>query len=347
MEYTTRQIAEILEGNLVGDPTIKINSLSKIEDGVVGSLTFLANPKYESFLYTTQASAVVVNKNLVPSKPVKVILILVDDAYSAFTILLEKFKPTTDNERIGIEEPCFIHKTAVIGEKSYIGSFSYIGKGAKLGIGVSIFPQVYIGDNVIIGDHSIIYPGVKIYRDCEIGQAVIIHSGAIIGSDGFGFSPNSDGSYTKIVQSGNVVIENLVEIGSNTCIDRATLGSTYIRKGVKLDNLIQIAHNVEIGHDTVIAAQTGISGSTKLGENCLLGGQIGVVGHISIGKGNHFGAKTGISKTIRDEGKQFRGQPMQSYKESLKTEVLIRNLSKMEKRITELELALEQKKVEL
>jgi len=343
MEYTTRQIAELLKGNLVGDPLEKVSSLSKIEDATKGSLTFLANPKYESFLYNTEASAVVINKSLVLQKPVKTNLILVEDAYSSFSILLEKFSHEGEIHKIGIENPSFIDPTAHLGERPYIGAFSYIGKEVKIGNQVKIYPQVYIGDGVEIGDHSILFPGVKVYQNCKIGQGVVIHSGAIIGSDGFGFAPQGDGTFSKIVQSGNVIIEDLVEIGANTCIDRATMGSTLIHKGVKLDNLIQIGHNVEIGNNTVIASQTGISGSAKIGENCLFGGQVGIAGHLSIGKGNQFGARTGISKTIKEEGRQFRGQPMQSYKDSLKSEVLIRNLSKMEERIQDLENKLKEK----
>ncbi len=337
MEYTIRQIAELLNGNLVGDPNGKITKLSKIEEGEEGSLTFLANPKYERFLYNTKASAVLVNKNLNPTKSTKATLIFVDDSYASFSSLLEEFKKGKDSLKVGKEEPCFIDPSVILGTDYYIGAFSYIGKGCQIGNRVQIYPQVYIGDNVSIGEGTVIFPGVKIYQDCQIGKNIILHSGCIIGSDGFGFALKENGTFSKILQTGNVILEDNVEIGSNTCIDRATIGTTLIRKGVKLDNLIQIAHNVEIGENTVMAAQTGISGSTKIGENCVFGGQVGAVGHITIGKRNQFGAKSGISKTIKEEGMQFRGQPIQTYKESLKTEVLLRNLSKMEQRIREIE----------
>ncbi len=337
MEYTAQQIAELLEGSLVGNPLLKVTKLSKIEEGEEGAITFLSNPKYESHLYVSKASVVIVNKSLKPTKPVAATLISVEDAYASFSFLLEIFNRKDIPEKLGIENPCFLDPSAVLGDRYYLGAFSYIGKNVKVGARVKIYPQVYVGDEVSIGDDSILYAGVKVYQGCILGKGVIIHSGAIIGSDGFGFAPKPDGSYSKIVQSGNVVIEDFVEIGSNTCIDRATIGSTYIRKGVKLDNLIQIAHNVEIGNNTVMAAQTGISGSTKIGENCVFGGQVGVAGHLRIAKGTQFGAKTGIGKNIKEEGKMYRGLPMQPYIESLKTEVLIKNLVKMEQRIVDLE----------
>jgi UDP-3-O-[3-hydroxymyristoyl] glucosamine N-acyltransferase len=337
MEYTTRQIADLLNGSLVGNPHEKIHSLSKIEEGESGSLSFLSNPKYESFLYSTRASAVLVSHSFEPSKPVKAILIKVQDAYTAFSILLEKFNQGNPSGKKGMEQPCFVDPSALLGEDTYIGAFAYIGAGSHLGKGVKVYPQVYIGDGVVLGDYSILYPGVKVYSNTQIGKGVIIHSGSVIGGDGFGFAPQADGTFSKIPQTGNVVIEDYVEIGANTCIDRATIGSTLIQKGVKLDNLIQIGHNVDLGKNTVIAAQTGISGSTKVGENCLMGGQTGIAGHLNIGKGNQFGARTGIHKSIREEGKQFRGHPILSYKDSLKLDVWLRNFYKVELRIRALE----------
>jgi len=337
MEYTTRQIADLLQGSLVGDPLEKINTLSKIEEGTKGSLSFLSNPKYEQFLYSTGASAVIIGKNFEPSKPVNTTLILVEDPYSAFSVLLGKYNEETRKTKTGKEDPCFVDPKASLGKNVYIGAFSYISAGAIIGDEVKIYPQVFIGEGVHIGAGSMLYSGVKIYQDCILGKGVIIHSGTIIGSDGFGFAPQADGSFAKIAQTGNVILEDGVEIGANTCIDRATMGSTLIQKGVKLDNLIQIGHNVEIGANTVIAAQTGISGSVKFGENCMVGGQVGVAGHLTVGKGNQFGARTGISKTIKEEGKQFRGLPIMEYKDSLKMEVWLRNFEKVERRIQELE----------
>jgi len=337
MEYTTRQIADLLNGNLVGDPDEKIHSLSKIEEGEKGSLSFLSNPKYEPFLYSTQASAVIVDESFEPAKPIQTILIKVKDAYTAFSVLLEKFQKEASNGKTGLEQPCFVDPSAELAEGVYVGAFSYIAKGAKLGKGSKIYPQVFVGDGVVLGEGCILYPGVKIYAHCILGKGVIIHSGSVIGSDGFGFAPQADGTFSKIPQTGNVVIEDFVEIGANTCIDRATMGSTIIQKGVKLDNLIQIGHNVDLGKNTVIAAQTGISGSTKIGNNVLMGGQVGVAGHLSIGNGNQFGARTGIHKTIREEGSQFRGHPILPYKDSLKLDIWLRNYQKVEKKIQDLE----------
>lgn len=337
MEFTTRQIAEILEGQLEGDPHLIIKSISKIEEGIEGSITFLANPKYENYIYSTRASAIIIDRHFVLSKSIGATLIRVDDPYSSLTTLLELFQNERDSEKRGQESPCFVDKSAIIDESAYIGAFSYIGKGVRIDKGVKIYPQVFVGEGVQIGENSVLYPGVKVYAHCRVGKEVIIHSGSVIGGDGFGFAPQPDGTFSKIIQSGNVILEDLVEIGANTCVDRATLGSTIIRKGVKLDNLIQIAHNVEIGNDTVIAAQTGISGSTKIGENCVLGGQVGVVGHIQVGKKNQFGARSGINKTIKEEGKQFRGQPLMPYKDSLKMEVFLRNLPDLEERLKDLE----------
>ncbi len=336
MQFTAQQLAFMLNGTVEGDPSVAVNQLAKIEEGQPGSLTFLANPKYEQYLYTTGASVVIVNNDQVLAEPVKATLIRVENAYSAITILLEKYN-TLKQDKSGIEQPSFIHPSAKIGENVYIGAFAYIGPNVTIGNNSKIYPQVFIADDVTIGEDVTLFPGVKVYFDCKIGNNVIIHSGTIIGSDGFGFAPAGDGTYSKISQIGNVLIEDNVEIGSNTTVDRATMGSTIIRKGVKLDNLIQIAHNVEIMANTVIAAQTGVSGSAKIGENCIIGGQAGIVGHISIAKGSQIQAKSGISKSIVDEGKKWAGAPAVSYSDNMRSQVVINRLPALEKKINELE----------
>ncbi|HMG09758.1 MAG TPA: UDP-3-O-(3-hydroxymyristoyl)glucosamine N-acyltransferase, partial [Mucilaginibacter sp.] len=304
MQFTAQEISLLLNGTVEGDPSVQVHQLAKIEDGTPGSLSFLANPKYEQYLYTTNASVVIVNNDLQLTEPVKATLIRVENAYSAFSVLLEQYNTIKLNKK-GIEEPNFIHPTAQIGTDLYIGAFAYIGLNAKIGNNCKIYPNVNIADNVTIGNNVTLFSGVTIYFDCVIGNNVIVHSGAVIGSDGFGFAPNPDGTYTKIAQIGNVILEDDVEVGSNTTIDRATMGSTVIRKGVKLDNLIQIAHNVEIGANTVIAAQSGISGSTKVGENVIMGGQVGLVGHISIANRSQFQAQSGVSRSVTEEGKKW------------------------------------------
>ena len=327
----------MLNGTVEGNPLVAVNQLAKIEEANTGSLTFLANPKYEQYLYTTEASVVIINNDQVLAEPVKTTLIRVENAYSAITVLLEKYN-TLKLNKVGIEQPCFIHPTAQIGENVYIGAFAYVGLNVKIGNNSKIYPQVFIADDVTVGNDVTLFPGVKIYFDCKIGNNVIIHSGAIVGSDGFGFAPAANGTYTKISQIGNVIVEDDVEIGSNTTIDRATMGSTIIHKGAKLDNLIQIAHNVEIGANTVIAAQTGISGSTKIGDNCVIGGQVGVVGHLNIARGSQIMAKSGINKNIAEEGKKWGGTPFfTSYMENLRVEVAVTHLPALEKKVIELE----------
>src|SRR3990170_1583962 len=282
MEFSINQIASMLGGEVQGDGNEKIKMLAKIQEAGKGQIAFLSNPKYEQFIYSTQATAVIVKKDFVARKEISATLILVDDPYISFTRLLEEYHKLISFQKSGVEQPSFMHDTASTGKNIYRGAFSYIGSQARIGDNVKIYPHAYIGDNVVIGDNTIIHPGVKIYADTKIGNNCVIHSGAVIGSDGFGFAPQEDGSYKTIPQLGNVIIEDNVTVGGNTVIDCATLfgDSTLIRQGVKLDNLIQIAHNVEIGKNTVIAAQTGISGSTKLGENCLLAGQVGIAGHL-------------------------------------------------------------------
>ena len=340
MQFTAHEISLLLNGTVEGDPQVTVSRLAKIEEATAGAISFLANPKYEQYLYTTDASAVLVNNDFVANEPVKATLIRVENAYSAITVLLEKYN-TIKLNKSGVEQPSFVHPTAKVGDDCYIGAFSYIGPGARIGKKCKIYPNVYIADNVILGDNVTLFPGVVVYFDCVMGNNVIVHSGAIIGSDGFGFAPNPDGTYSKIAQIGNVVLEDDVEIGSNTTIDRATMGSTIIRKGAKLDNLLQIAHNVEIGSNTVIAAQTGISGSTKVGDNCVIGGQVGMVGHISIAKGSQIMAKSGINKNIVEENKKWGGTPFfTSYMENMRNEAAASHLPALEKKILELEKAI-------
>lgn len=336
MKLTAAELGKLLNGIVEGNADAVVSTVSKIEDAEAGSLTFLANPKYAPFLYSTRASIVIVGTDLLLEKPVTSTLIRVKDPYSAFSVLLDMYNSIKLN-KTGREDPSYISPSAEIGEDCYIGAFSYIGDNVKIGRNVKVFPQVYIGENCVVGDDSVLYPGVKIYSDCLVGQRVIIHSSTVIGSDGFGFAPQPDGSYSKVSQIGNVIIEDDVEIGSNNSIDRATMGSTVIGKGVKLDNLIQIAHNVEIGKNTVIASQTGISGSTKIGENSVIGGQVGIVGHISLAKGTQINAKSGISKSITEEKKQWNGSPALPFRESLRIQAVYRRLPDLENKIAELE----------
>ena len=335
MKFTAEQIAGILEGIVIGDSNVEVSTLSKIEEGKKGSLTFLANPKYKSYIYSTAASITIVNNDFEPEEELATTLIKVDDAYKAFTKLLEYYNQIKLNKS-GIENPSFISESAKTGENLYIGAFSYVGDNVKIGNNVKIFPNSYIGDNVVIGNNSIIFSGGKIYSECIIGNNCVINSGAIIGADGFGFTPDENGVYSKVPQIGNVVIEDDVDIGAATTIDRATLGSTIIRKGVKLDNQIQIAHNVEIGKNTVIAAQTGIAGSTKIGENCQIGGQVGVAGHLTIGNGVRVQAQSGIGRNIKDN-EVLQGSPSFGYSDWNKSYVYFKNLPKIVKTINNLE----------
>ncbi|MDB5123668.1 MAG: UDP-3-O-(3-hydroxymyristoyl)glucosamine N-acyltransferase [Mucilaginibacter sp.] len=336
MQFTAQELGLMLNGTVEGDPLVAVNQLGKIEEAQAGSLSFLANPKYEQYLYTTNASVVIINNDQVLAGPVKSTLIRVENAYVAISILLEKYN-TVKLHKTGIEQPSFIHPSATLGENVYVGAFAYIGPGVKIGDNSKIYPQCYIADDVIIGNNVTLFAGVKVYFDCKIGDNVIIHSGTIIGGDGFGFAPAGDGSYNKVAQIGNVIIGDDVEIGANTTVDRATMGSTIIRKGVKLDNLVQVAHNVEIGANTVIAAQTGVSGSAKIGENCVIGGQAGIVGHISIAKGSQIQAKSGISHSITDEGKKWAGAPAVSFSANMRSLIVINRLPELEKKINELE----------
>jgi UDP-3-O-[3-hydroxymyristoyl] glucosamine N-acyltransferase len=338
MQFTAQQIATLIQGKLEGNPDAKAGNVAKIEEAEEGSLCFLSNSKYEEYLYTSNASIIIVNESFEITRPVKPTLIRVEDAYSSFAFLLDKYnKIISGADKTGIEQPSYISPTASIAKDVYVGAFSYIGENAVIGSGVKIYPGCYIGNNVTIGDNSKIYSGVKIYDECHLGSRVVIHSGTVIGGDGFGFAPLTDGTYKKIPQLGNAIIEDDVEIGANTTIDRATMGSTIIRKGVKLDNLIQIAHNVEIGEHTVIAAQTGISGTTKIGKNCMIGGQVGMVGHIHIADGTKINAQSGISKSVINTNTTINGSPAFEYKSSLKSQAIFRNLPELQQRLQKLE----------
>jgi len=346
MQFTAQQIGALLNGTVEGDPSAAVDQLAKIEEATPGSLSFLANPKYEQYLYTTGASIVIVNNEQQLAEPVKATLIRVENAYSAITVLLEMYNNIKLN-KTGIEQPSFIHSSAQIGENVYIGAFAYIGPNSVIGNNSKIYPNSWIADNVSIGNNVTLFSGVKVYFDCKIGNNVIIHSGAIIGSDGFGFAPNADGTYNKISQIGNVMIEDNVEIGSNTTIDRATMGSTIIRKGVKLDNLIQIAHNVEIDENTVVAAQAGISGSTKIGKNVIIGGQAGIVGHLSIPNGTQLQAQTGLSRAPKAEGEKWAGSPATPYAAHMRSQVALNRLPELEKKVIELEKIITELKKEV
>ena len=335
MKFTAAQIAGILEGTVDGNPEIEVSKLAKIEEGSKGSLTFLANPKYTSFIYTTQASITIVNNDFKPEQAITTTLIRVEDAYNSFSKLLEYYNKVKLN-KTGIETPNFIADSASYGDDIYIGAFSYIGDNVQIGNNVKIYPNVYIGDNVSIGNDCVIFAGAKIYSESIIGNTVYIHSGAIVGADGFGFTPDENGEYAKVPQTGNVIIEDHVDIGAGTTIDRATLGSTVIRKGVKLDNQIQIAHNVEIGEHTAIAAQTGVAGSSKIGKNCLIGGQVGIAGHIIIGDRVRIQAQSGIGRNIKDD-EVLQGSPSFAYADWNRSYVHFKNLPKLVKTVNQLE----------
>ncbi|MDC1465533.1 UDP-3-O-(3-hydroxymyristoyl)glucosamine N-acyltransferase [Polaribacter sp.] len=335
MKFKAQQIADILEGYVIGNPEEEVSKLSKIEEGEKGSLTFLSNPKYNSYLYTTKASVAIVNKSFVLEKEVKTTLIKVDDAYKSFSKLLE-FYNEVKNNKTGREQPNFIAVSSEIGENEYIGAFAYIGENVKIGNNVKIYPNTYIGDNTEIGDNTVIFSGVKIYSDTKIGKNCKIHSGTVIGADGFGFAPDEKGVFKAIPQIGNVSIEDNVDIGACCTIDRATLGATIIRKGVKLDNQIQIAHNVVIDVNTVIASQTGVSGSTKIGKNCMIGGQVGIAGHLKIGDNVKILGQTGVTKSLGDNQMVY-GTPAINARDFNKSYVYFKNLPKVVSKINQLE----------
>lgn len=333
MEFTAGQIAELLGGKIEGDANGKINNFAKIEEGIEGAISFLANPKYEPFIYTTNATAVIIDKNFVAQKPINTTLILVDDPYLAFSTLLDQYRKATENQKKGIELPSFVGDNTKLGEHIYIGAFAYIGKNCKIGNNSKIWPQVFIGDNVILGENCDIQAGVKIYANTIIGNNCVIKANAIIGSEGFGFAPQADGTYKNIPQLGNVVIGNDVNIGANTTIDCSTMGSTIIGDGVKLDNLIQIAHNVEIGNNSILVAQSGVAGSTKIGANCVIGGQAALVGHISLADGTKVGGQSGVTKSIKKPNTAVNGTPAMDYTDNLKSLAVFRQLPELVKKI--------------
>jgi UDP-3-O-[3-hydroxymyristoyl] glucosamine N-acyltransferase len=337
MEFTIAQLAGILNAELVGDGSLKVKNVGKIEEAKEGDVSFLANPKYESYIYTTNASAVIVSKDFTPKTPINSALIKVDDPYSSFTILLEEYDRIMSFAKKGDEQYYVAKESSQFGKDCYRGSFSYVGENCVIGNNVKIYPHVYVGDNCIIGDNTILYSGVKLYSQTQIGNNCTIHSGTVLGSDGFGFAPQADGSYKAIPQVGNVVLEDNVSIGANTVIDCATMGSTIIRKGVKLDNLIQIAHNCEIGENTVVAAQAGMAGTSKVGKNCVIGGQVGLGGHLTIADRTSFGAKAGIGKSVKEAGQAFMGAPAIPIKEFYKVYAIYKNLPEILKRIADLE----------
>lgn len=338
MEFSVEQIAGILNGEIVGDSNVSVTGLSRIEEGQPGTLSFLANPKYEEYIYSTGASVVIVNKTFEPRQeiPASCTLVKVEDAYACFAKLLEAYNQFRVKQP-KIEQPSFISDSASVGENLYLGAFAYLGEDVVIGSDVKIYPGAYIGDNVKIGDGCVIYPGVKIYPDCVLGKHCVIHAGAVIGADGFGFAPNQENEYNKVPQIGNVVLEDFVEIGANTTVDRATLGSTILRKGVKLDNLVQIAHNVEIGENTVMAAQVGVAGSTKVGKNVMMGGQVGVSGHIKIADGVKVAAQSGIPNNIKKEGDVLLGSPAIPIEDFKKSYFGFRKLPMILKRLQAIE----------
>ncbi|HET6225126.1 MAG TPA: UDP-3-O-(3-hydroxymyristoyl)glucosamine N-acyltransferase [Bacteroidia bacterium] len=336
-QFTAQQLADLLNGTIEGNAQAIVSKLSKIEEGVAQSVSFLSNPVYTPYIYTTDASVVIVANDLQLEKPVKstCTLIRVTDPRASFGVLLDAYNQINDNKK-GIEQPSFISASATIGKDPYIGAFTYIGDNVRIGDNVKIYPNSFIGNNVVIGDNTFIFPGVKIHTDSVIGKNCTFHSGVIIGGDGFGFAPNSENNYKKIPQIGNVIIEDHVEIGSNSTIDRATLGSTIIRKGVKLDNLIQIGHNVEIGENTVIVAQTGVAGSTKIGKNCIIAGQVGIVGHITIADGVKIAAQSGVGNSIKVENEIVQGSPAFKQSDYKRSFVVFRNLPKINTDLNEL-----------
>lgn len=337
MEFSVAQIAQLLNAEVEGDASQTIHTLGKIEEAQAGAIAFLANPKYEKYLYDTQATAVIVSKEFKAQKAFTTTLIRVEDPYSSFSALLEEYQRLTGLRKTGVEQPSFIAESARCGEDIYRGAFSYIGENVTIGDNVKIYPNVYIGDNTTIGDHTILYAGVKVYAGSVIGKHCTLHAGAVIGSDGFGFAPQKDGSYKTIPQIGNVILEDHVDIGANSTVDCATMGSTTIGQGVKIDNQVQIAHNVEIGRHTVIASQSGISGSSKVGDYCVIAGQVGIAGHLKIGSQSVIGAKAGVSKSFPKEKSKILGYPAMDHKKFARSYAVFRNLPELREKVTELE----------
>jgi UDP-3-O-[3-hydroxymyristoyl] glucosamine N-acyltransferase len=340
MEFNAATIAGFLKGEIVGDPEIIVNTIAKIEEGYPGALSFLANPKYEHYLYTTKSSVVLVNRSFIPTAKVEATLIRVENAYESFASLLQMVDQARPRKK-GIHPSAIIEKTAAVGKGVYIGPFVYVGENCFVGDDCSLYPNVYLGDNTRLGRKCTLNPGVKIYHDCILGDNCVIHAGTVIGSDGFGFAPQSDSEFMKIPQIGNVIIEDNVEIGANVAIDRATMGSTIIRKGVKLDNLIQIGHNVEIGENTVMAGQTGVAGSAKVGKNCMIGGQVGIVGHLRIADGTKIGAQSGLPGDVKKENTTLLGTPAIDHRNYLRSSVVFRNLPDLKTKVDELEKQVE------
>ena len=336
MEFTAQTIAQFLNGRVEGNPEVKVNTVAKIEDGKPGALSFLANPKYIQYIYTTKSSIVLVNNDFVAEAPITATIIRVNNAYEAFASLLQLYAQSKKQKK-GIETPSYIHETATIGDNPYIGAFAYISENVQLGNNVKVYPNTYVGDNVKIGNNVILYPGVTIYEDCVIGNECVIHAGAIVGADGFGFASGEDTNYTKVPQIGNVIIEDHVEIGANATIDRATMGSTILHKGVKIDDHVHIAHNVEIGENTVMAAQSGVAGSSKIGKNCMFGGQVGVGPHLKIADNVKAGAQAGIPSDIKQEGSIVLGSPASDISMQRRSMAVYKNLPEMRLKLSELE----------
>lgn len=346
MKFLASQIAALLNGTVEGNPDTEVWNVAKIEEGAPGMLSFLANPKYTPYIYETKSSVVIVNKDFVADKPIAATLIRVDDAYASFAKLLAFYDQLSQDKK-GVSSLAFVSSTAQCGKDLYLGEFAFVGEHVVLGDHVKVYPQVYIGDSCVIGDNTTLYPGVRLYRNTVVGQRCIIHAGAVIGADGFGFAPQEDGHYEKIPQVGNVMIDDDVEIGANTTIDRSTMGSTHIHKGVKLDNLIHLAHNVEIGEHSALAAQVGVSGSTHLGKNCVVGGQSGFVGHLHIADGSKFGGQCGIMGSIKEPGQEFMGTPIQPLREYLKSNARFRHIDEMARKLEALEKELAELKSRL
>ena len=336
MNFTAAMIAEFLKGTVEGNPEVSISDVSKIEEGSPGTLSFLANPKYEKYIYETQSDIVIVNEDFKPQQPIGATLIRVKNAYESFAGLLRLYEQNKP-KKSGISKLASVNQSAVLGKDLYVGEYAVVHENVVIGDGVQLFPQVFIGDNVKIGEGTVIHPGVKVYEGTEIGAHCVIHSGAVIGGDGFGFAPNQENNYQKVPQVGKVIIEDHVEVGANTTIDRATMGATILRKGVKLDNLIMIAHNVEVGENTVMAAQTGVSGSTKIGKSCMFGGQVGLIGHITIANGVKIAAQSGIPKSIKEEGAVVQGSPPLDFTHFQRCYVVFKNLPDLRNQVIELE----------
>ncbi|MDR1023794.1 MAG: UDP-3-O-(3-hydroxymyristoyl)glucosamine N-acyltransferase [Prevotellaceae bacterium] len=343
MKLSAREIAAHLNGEVEGNPDVTASGFARIEQGTQGTLCFLANPKYEEYLYKTGADIVIANKTFKLRQPVACTIVWVDDAYRGIATLLDVYATLNVVQKTGREFPSRVAWSAKVGKKCYIGAFAYIAKGAKVGNNVKIFPRVYIGNNATVGDNCILYPGATVYSGCHVGRSCILHAGAVVGSDGFGFAPDENKKYKKIPQIGNVIIEDDVELGANTCIDRATMGSTIIRSGVKLDNMVHIAHNVEIGKNTVMAALTGIAGSSKVGEGCMFGGQSGIIGHLTVGNNVSLTARAGVSSNIKDGETHmgFPNMPISSYRRS---HVVFKSLPDLQKKVLQLERELSELK---